>query len=131
MRHVVVVAALALVGCEGSTTGDDTSDCEAWTCTSEVTITLSGVGTDFQLGIAGDQFANYNIACPSGPDAGGPGGVEHECQDGGIVIRWPERAFPDTFEVSVDNGPTTEHTPEWTEQAYCSLTCTSGAFTVE
>ena len=130
-RLVAPLIAAAACGCSGTTTGDDTSDCEAWTCTSEVTITFADGRSDFQIGLAGDQFANYNIACPDGPSAGGPGGSEHECVDGGVIVRWPERSFPDTFEVTIDNGETTEVSPEWTEQAYCTLTCTSGAFTIE
>lgn len=130
-RFVALWIAAAGLGCSGSTTGGDTSDCEAWTCTSEVTITFADGRTDFQLGLAGDQFANYNIACPDGPSVGGPADSSHECLDGGLIVTWPERAFPDTFQVTVDNGDTTEVSPEWTEQAYCTLNCTSGAFTIE
>ncbi len=131
IRLAAVLAAAGLAACSGTTTGDDTSDCEAWTCTSEVTITFADGRSDFQLGLSGSGFANYNIACPSGPSAGGPAGSEHECIDGGLVVRWPERAFPDSFEVIVDNGDAVTYTPEWTEQAYCTLTCTSGAFEIE
>ena len=130
-RAVVLAVSLGLLGCSGATTGDDTSDCEAWTCTSEVVITFADGRSDFQIGLSGDQFANYNIACPSGPSAGGPAGVEHECATGGLTVRYPERSFPDSFQVIVDNGEPSEVSPEWTVESGCTLSCTSGAFTLE
>jgi hypothetical protein len=96
-----------------------------------VEITFADGRSDFQIGISGNQFANYNISCPDGPSVGGPGSIEHECLDGGLWLHWPESAFPDTFEIIVDNGEIAEYSPDWTTVQGCSLVCTSGAFTVE
>ncbi len=129
--HAGLAVVIGLFGCTSGTTGDDTSDCEAWTCTSVLEITFVDGRTDFQIGLSGEQFANYNVNCPDGPSVGGPGSIEHDCLEGGLEVRWPERSFPDTFEVVIDNGETTAYSLEYDTQQGCSLVCTSGAFTIE
>ncbi len=119
------------LGCAGTDTGLDSSDCLTWSCTSVLDVTFADGRSDFQVGISGDGFSNYNIACPDGPAAGGPGGASHECVDGGLIVSWPEFPFPDTLDISVDMGDAVSYGPDYDTVSGCSYTCTSGAITIE
>jgi len=125
-----VLAGLAL-GCTGTDTGLDSSDCQEWSCTSVLDITFADGRSDFQVGLSGDGFTNYNIACPDGPAAGGPGGSSYECSEGGLVVSWPDFPFPDTFNVSVDSEDAVAYTPDYDVVSACSYTCTSGSIVIE